>query len=138
MSKLIKGAGGGGGKSGGGDARTPVESPDSLRSIQYARVLDLLTEGEIGGLVDGFKSITLDDTPLQNANGTFNFTGVSVFTRNGTQSQSHIPAFAGSEAELCQSHGQSATLITLQHVSPFLSRSLPFKTSPTAIWAVRL
>jgi predicted phage tail protein len=99
MSKLIKGAGGGG-KAGGGSARTPVESPDSLRSIQYARVLDLVAEGEIGGLVNGLKSIYLDDTPLQNPNGTFNFTGVSVFARNGTQSQSHIPAFAGSEAEL--------------------------------------
>jgi predicted phage tail protein len=99
MSKLIKGSGGGG-KAGGGSARTPVESPDSLRSIQYARVLDLVAEGEIGGLVNGLKSIYLDDTPLQNANGTFNFTGVSVFARNGTQSQSHIPAFAGSEAEL--------------------------------------
>jgi predicted phage tail protein len=96
MKPLIKGAGGG--KSGDGDARMPVESPDSLRSIQYATVLDLVSEGEIGGLVDGFKSIYLDDTPLQNADGTYNFTGVTVYNRNGTQSQSFIPGFAASEA----------------------------------------
>jgi predicted phage tail protein len=99
MKPIIKGYGGGG-KSGGGDARTPVESPDSLRSIQYANVLDLLSEGEIGGLVDGLKSIYLDDTPLQNPDSTYNFTGVSVSERTGTQSQSYIPGFAASEAEL--------------------------------------
>jgi predicted phage tail protein len=98
MTKIIKGAGGGG-KGGDGEGRTPVESPDSLRSIQYANVIDLLSEGEIEGLVDGSRSIFLDDTPLQNADGSFNFTGVTVQTRNGTQSQSYIPGFAAAEAE---------------------------------------
>jgi predicted phage tail protein len=99
MKLMIKGSGGGG-KGGGGDARTPVESPDSLRSIQYANVLDLVSEGEIRGLVDGLKSIYLDDTPLQNPDGTYNFTGITVNARNGTQSQSYIPGFAASESEL--------------------------------------
>jgi hypothetical protein len=98
MKPMIKGYGGGG-KGGGGDARTPVESPDSLRSIQYANVLDLISEGEIGGLVDGLKSIYLDDTPLQNPDGTYNFKSVTVSSRNGTQSQSYIPGFAASESE---------------------------------------
>jgi predicted phage tail protein len=96
MSKLIRGAGG---KDGGGEARAPVESPDSLRSTQYANVIDLISEGEIEGLVDGTKSIYLDDTPLQNADGTFNFSGVTIQTRNGTQSQSYIPGFSAAEAE---------------------------------------
>jgi predicted phage tail protein len=98
MTKIIKGAGGGG-KGGDGEGRTPVESPDSLRSIQYANVIDLLSEGEIEGLVDGSRSIFFDDTPLQNADGSFNFTGVTVQTRNGTQSQSYIPGFSAAEAE---------------------------------------
>jgi len=98
MNKLVSGFGGGG-KSGGGGGRTPVESPDSLRSIQYAKVLDLISEGEIGGLIDGLKSVYLDDTPLQNDDGTFNFAGVTIIQRVGTQSQSYIEGFAASEAE---------------------------------------
>ena len=49
--KIIKGAGGGGGKGGGGGGggRVAQEAPDTLRSIAYASVLDLVCEGEIEG-----------------------------------------------------------------------------------------
>jgi hypothetical protein len=91
----IIGAGGsGGGKGGGGAARTPTTARDSLDSTQYAQLIDLISEGEIAGLKDGFKSIFLDNTPLQNPDGTFNFQNVTVYTRNGTQNQTAIP-FAG-------------------------------------------
>ena len=90
-TKYIQGAGGGSGKRGGGGNRTPTEADDTLQSVQFGNVLDLLSEGEIQGLDDGLKSIFLDDTPLQNALGQNNFSGYSVFTRTGTQSQSHIP-----------------------------------------------
>lgn len=92
----IAGAGGGGmGKGGGGGgARTPTTARDSLESTQYAQLVDLISEGEIEGLVDGFKSIYFDNTPLQNPDGTFNFQNVTVYTRNGTQNQDLIP-FAG-------------------------------------------
>lgn len=98
-SKRIIGYGGGGGKGGGGSSHTPVEAPDSLRSRAFARVIDLLCEGEIEGLVNGMKSIYLNETPLQNDDGTFNFTGVTVATRDGTQGQSYIPGFPGVESE---------------------------------------
>ncbi len=89
--KKIRGAGGGkGGESG---SRSPVESQDSLRSIAYASVLDLVSEGEIEGLANGLQSVYLDETPLQNENGTFNFTGTTVFATTGTQSQSYLPGF---------------------------------------------
>lgn len=98
---MISGAGGSGGggafgKGGsrGGAARTPTTAKDSLESTQYAQLIDLISEGEIQGLKDGFKSIFIDDTPLQNPNGTFNFQNVTVYTRNGTQNQAMIP-FAG-------------------------------------------
>jgi predicted phage tail protein len=94
-----RGAGGGGGKSGGGAGRAPIEAPDSLRSRQYARVLDLLCEGEIKGLVDGLKSVYLDDTPIQNPDGSYNFNGVTFLMRNGTQNQSYIPGFDAIESE---------------------------------------
>lgn len=98
----IRGAGGGGGgKSGkgGGAARVPVESPDSLRSRQYARVIDLVAEGEIVGLVDGLASVYLDDTPVESAGGVLNFSGVTLVERVGTQAQSYIPGFPSVESE---------------------------------------
>ena len=96
QTKYVQGAGGGGGKGGGGGSRTPTESDDTLQSIQFASVLDLVSEGEIQGLDDGNKSIFLDDTPVQNADGTNNFAGYTVVTRNGTQAQNHIPGDFGS------------------------------------------
>lgn len=97
-SNIIQGSGGGG-KSGGGSTRVAQEAPDSLRSKQFARVVDLVSEGEIGGLKNGLESVFLDDTPIQNPNGTFNFDGVSFASRNGTQNQSHIPGFPSVENE---------------------------------------
>jgi hypothetical protein len=95
MSIIGAGGMGGGGKGGGGGAaRTPTTATDSLDSTQYAQVIDLISEGEIAGLKDGFKSIFLDNTPLQNSDGTFNFQNVTIYTRNGTQNQDVIP-FAG-------------------------------------------
>jgi predicted phage tail protein len=96
----IIGFGGGGGKGGGGSARTPVESPDSLRSKAIARVLDLVSEGEVEGLVNGLQSVYLDETPIQNADGSYNFNGVTIETRNGTQSQEYISGFPSVENEV--------------------------------------
>ena len=94
QTKYVQGAGGGG--KGGGGAHTPTESDDTLQSIQFANVLDLVSEGEIQGLDDGNKSIFLDNTPVQNADGSNNFSGYTVVTRNGTQAQNHIPGDFGS------------------------------------------
>jgi predicted phage tail protein len=90
---------GGSGKGGGGSQHIPVESPDSLHSKQFARVIDLISEGEIVGLVDGLKSVYLDNTPVQSSDGTLNFTGMSFAERPGTQTQSYIPGFGTVEAE---------------------------------------
>ena len=90
MSKLI-GSGGGGGKFGMGGDRAPTEAKDNLDSKSFARVLDLIGEGEIGGLVDGGKSIFLNNTPLQASDGSFNFKDVSFEVRTGTSSQTTIP-----------------------------------------------
>ena len=94
QTKYVQGAGGGG--KGGGGAHTPTEADDTLQSIQFANVLDLVSEGEIQGLDDGNKSIFLDNTPVQNADGSNNFSGYTVVTRNGTQAQNHIPGDFGS------------------------------------------
>lgn len=87
---VITGAGSGkAGGSGGG----LNEQEDTLKSNSFAQVLDLICEGEIGGLVDGLKSIYLDDTPIMNSDGTTNFTKVEYASVNGTQDQSTIAGF---------------------------------------------
>lgn len=111
--KPIRGAGGGGGKGGGGGGRTPVESPDSLRSRQKARVIDLICEGEVEGLVDGLKSVYLNDTPVQNSNGSMNFSGMTMASRNGTQSQDFIPGFPAVESE-------TAVSVLVENASPIV------------------
>lgn len=93
-NELLSGSGGGGGGKGGQSQQqafyTPSTAADSLNSIAYANVIDVLCEGEIQGLVDGISSIYLNNTPLY-SNGNYNFKNVSVATRNGTQNQTYIP-----------------------------------------------
>ena len=94
--KYIQGSGGGGK---GGNNHTPVEADDSLQSIQYASVTDVLSEGECSGLDDGYKSIFLNGTTVQDANGNNNFQGYQIYFKAGTQNQSYIPALAANEIE---------------------------------------
>ena len=111
---------GGGGKGGGGGGATIAS--DSLRSKAFARVLDLISEGEIEGLVDGAKSIYLDDTPLQNADGTFNFRDASWESRNGTQTQSYIPGFPSVEStNTVGVEVKAAASVTRQFTNPNLN-----------------
>jgi hypothetical protein len=98
------GGGGGGGKGGssgsGPQTYTPTEAADTLNSKQYANLIDLISEGEIEGLKDGLKSIFINNTPLQNADNSYNFNNVTVWTRNGTQNQNYIPTTDGVENEI--------------------------------------
>lgn len=94
--RLITGAGGGGGGGKGGGSnptKTPTTAKDGLNSASYAKLVDLLCEGEIQGLKNGGKSIYLNNTPLQNPDNSYNFQNVTFFTRNGTQAQSFVPGF---------------------------------------------
>ncbi len=90
---------GAGGKSG-SNGRTPVEMPDSLHSMAVARIIDLVSEGEIRGLVAGNQSIYLNQVPIQNPDGGLNFAGVTIDTRSGTQDQEYIPGFPSVENEI--------------------------------------
>lgn len=91
LGARVAGSGGGSGsKGGGGSTHTPTEADDTLQSVQFASVLDLISEGEIEGLDDGVKSIFLEDTQIQNADGSNNFDNFTIFTRTGTQTQTHI------------------------------------------------
>lgn len=86
------------GKSGGG--RTPTEAKDSLRSKQWAEVVDLVSEGEIVGLVNGLKSVYLDSVPIENADGSRNFVIDSFFSNVGTQGQPALQGFDTAQSEV--------------------------------------
>jgi predicted phage tail protein len=88
---LLIGSGGGGGKgSGGGGGGTPDEAQDNLESTQYAEGIDLISEGEIQGLVDGDKSIYLNNTPIRSIGGTLNFKNVQWGVATGYQNQPQL------------------------------------------------
>lgn len=88
------------GSKGGGGGSTPTESPDSLHSIAYARVLDLVSGWTIRGLANGMQSIFFDGTPLQNSDGSLNFQNVTVDTRLGTVDQAYMSGFPAVENEV--------------------------------------
>ncbi|EML8461393.1 phage tail protein [Escherichia coli] len=87
---LIAGAGGKKSKS---SSRTPVEADDTVNSRAMAAILDLLGEGVIGGLVNGAKSIFIDDLPILNEDGSSNFSGITWDFRDGSQDQTPMAGF---------------------------------------------
>lgn len=89
----------------------PVEAPDNLRSNSFARIIDVLGEGEIEGLVDRSgrvlltqaefgKAIFVDETPLLQSDGKPNFQGFKVGMTWGTADQNALTGFGpASEVE---------------------------------------
>ncbi|HFG6968153.1 TPA: phage tail protein [Acinetobacter baumannii] len=80
----------------------PREDPDNLQSSAYVNIIDLIGEGQIGGLVDNVdgdsltekeKSIFFDGTRLRHTNGELNFANVSWAERVGLQRQDYIEGF---------------------------------------------
>ncbi|WP_237159085.1 host specificity protein J [Serratia marcescens] len=86
-------------KGGSSSPSTPTESPDSLQSTSYAKILLALGEGEFGGDLDGTR-IFLDGTPIISADGTENFPGVHWEFRPGTPHQDYIPGMPDVENEI--------------------------------------
>jgi predicted phage tail protein len=104
---------GAGGKDG------PSEDPDTLRSRASAKVLAVISEGEIEGFPAGLsdqdqlKKIFLDDTPIVSQFGLNMFDdGVEVSLRNGTQGQRSLRKFDDIRIE------QSLGLQVKQSVGP--------------------
>ncbi|MFB4816416.1 host specificity protein J [Enterobacter hormaechei subsp. hoffmannii] len=86
--------------SGGGKASTPKLLDDNLKSKQFYRVLDLISEGPIYGPVDQehLSSFKLNKTPVTDATGSISVNGVSVAWRPGSETQSPINGFSAIEA----------------------------------------
>jgi len=89
----------------------------TLQSRAFAQVLDLVSEGEIVGLVDGAKSIYLNGTVLENADGSRNFQNVTFEGRTGTQAQTYIPSAAAVESAIAVSSEVTAATSLVRTVS---------------------
>ncbi|MFB6330628.1 TipJ family phage tail tip protein [Acinetobacter variabilis] len=121
MNAVVKGA-----KAGQGKSRQPVIAPDSAQSKTYIKILYGLSEGEVEGLANGLQSVYLEETPLQNPAGGWNFEDVQADFRNGTNDQTHIEGFPDISSE-------TAINVELKSESPWV-RSL----TNTDLDAIRL
>lgn len=94
MNAVIKGA-----KAGEKKARQPKIAPDSAQSKTYIKILYGLSEGEVEGLANGLQSVYLEDTPLQNPDGGWNFEDVQADFRHGSNDQTYIEGFPDISSE---------------------------------------
>lgn len=85
-------------KGGSSKPKAPHEAADSLQSTARAKILIAVGEGEFDETPDA-RNIFLDNTPLANADGGLNFTGVTWDWRPGSVDQSYIPGIPSVENE---------------------------------------
>jgi len=65
--------------------RQPVEAANNLFSVAFAKTVYAVSEGEIEGFPNSAEEdIFLDSTPIQNPDGSKNFTGYTLDNRTGT------------------------------------------------------
>ncbi|MBF8692341.1 TipJ family phage tail tip protein [Pseudomonas fulva] len=114
-----------GAKSGESQPKQAVESPDSLRSTNIAKILLAVGEGEFDG-VPTDRDIYLDNTPIADASGNVNFPGVKWEWRPGSVEQSYIQGIPSVENE-------TSVNVELRSDNPF-TRAL----SNTQLSAVRV
>lgn len=111
-----------GGKKGGSGA-SPKEAPESGRSKQLVKIVEVISEGEVEGFVDGEKSIFFDNTPLRNADGSFNFKNAEWQARDGLQAQAILSGFNATEKEVSVStEVKKTTPITRTITDPKVNR----------------
>ena len=105
-----------GGKGGSQASSSPTEAPNTLQSTSVAKFVDLLGEGEIGGLVAGTQSIFVDKNAVGNSDGTTNYSGFKYQFMAGTSDQSYMPGFDDVASEfsvnLRATESQAATYTT--------------------------
>ncbi|WP_180646849.1 host specificity protein J [Acinetobacter bereziniae] len=94
MLETVKGA-----KGGSQSQRQPKVANDTTASKTYARLQYGMSEGEVEGLANGYKSIYLDDTPVENDSGARNFQDVTLDFRSGTNDQTYMEGFESIASE---------------------------------------
>ncbi|UWF46864.1 DUF1983 domain-containing protein [Pseudomonas sp. N3-W] len=85
-------------KGGSSKPKSPVEASDSLRSTNLAKMLIAVGEGEFDEIPTDY-SIFLDNTPIRDASGNYNFPNVKWDWRSGSVDQSYVPGIPAVESE---------------------------------------
>lgn len=85
-------------KGGSSKPKSPVEASDSLRSTNLAKILIAVGEGEFDGVPTDY-DIYLDNTPIRDASGNYNFPNVKWDWRPGSVDQTYIPGIPTVENE---------------------------------------
>ncbi|WP_085731188.1 MULTISPECIES: host specificity protein J [unclassified Pseudomonas] len=85
-------------KGGSSKPKSPVEASDSLRSTNLAKILIAVGEGEFDGVPTDY-DIYLDNTPIRDASGNYNFPNVKWDWRPGSVDQTYIPGIPAVENE---------------------------------------
>jgi len=78
------------------EARQPVEAANNLFSVAFAKTVYALSEGEVEGFPNGIeKDVYLDGVPIRNPDGSKNFEGFTLDSRDGDDAtQTPIPGFS--------------------------------------------
>lgn len=85
-------------KGGSSKPKSPTEASDSLRSTNLAKLLIAVGEGEFDSVPTDY-DIYLDNTPIRDANGNYNFPNVKWDWRPGSVDQTYIPGIPSVENE---------------------------------------
>ncbi|AMT88416.1 host specificity protein J [Pseudomonas koreensis] len=85
-------------KGGSSKPKSPVEASDSLRSTNLAKLLIAVGEGEFDSVPTDY-DIYLDNTPIRDASGNYNFPNVKWDWRPGSVDQTYIPGIPSVENE---------------------------------------
>ncbi|WP_095111670.1 DUF1983 domain-containing protein [Pseudomonas sp. Irchel 3H7] len=85
-------------KGGSSKPKSPTEASDSLRSTNLAKLLIAVGEGEFDGVPTDY-DIYLDNTPIRDSSGNYNFPNVKWDWRPGSVDQTYIPGIPAVENE---------------------------------------
>ncbi|AKS06921.1 host specificity protein J [Pseudomonas trivialis] len=85
-------------KGGSSKPKSPTEASDSLRSTNLAKLLIAVGEGEFDETPTDY-NIYLDNTPIRDASGNYNFPNVKWDWRPGSVDQTYIPGIPAVENE---------------------------------------
>jgi len=85
-------------KGGSSKPKSPVEASDNLRSTNLAKLLIAVGEGEFDSVPTDY-DIYLDNTPIRDASGNYNFPNVKWDWRPGSVDQTYIPGIPSVENE---------------------------------------
>lgn len=92
------------GKKGGSAPKpyVPKEDENTLQANTIANLVDLICEGEIYGPAnddDWYKSTYLNEIPVMDDLGGYNYDGITIEARTGTSSQDYLKGFLSTETE---------------------------------------